>query len=67
VKTYQINNEGQDKYVKTDAGKLDVQRAIDFLANAPGEKTIESLLIALRVLGFKATQVKVEAEEVFDL
>lgn len=68
--TYQINiltenGEIQEKFVKTDANKMDVQKAIDFVSH--GEKNVSNLLTALRMLGFTAREVKVEAEEVFDM
>lgn len=75
MKTYEIhiNNElptGEREtythYVSTDADKLAFQKALDFVALG-GEKTVEKVLVAVRVLGFKAREVKVQAEEVFDL
>jgi hypothetical protein len=71
MKTFEIimYNEGASSshFIKTDASKESISDAIVFLRKAPGEKSIESLLIALRVLGFKATQIKLEAEDVFEL
>jgi hypothetical protein len=70
MKTYQINivngEQATIHYVKTDASKLDTQKAIDFVSLS-GEKSIDKLLVALRVLGFTAREVKVEAEEAFDM
>lgn len=70
MKTYEINiidgEHTKTHYIKTDAGKMDVQQAIDFVKNGM-EKSVEKLLVALRVLGFTAREQKVEAEESFDM
>jgi hypothetical protein len=73
VKTYEINiinpNETTDvhtHYVRTDAEKMDVQNAINFVKMG-GERSVDKLLVALRVLGFTAREQKVEAEESFDM
>jgi hypothetical protein len=74
MKTYEINIlqqaegliEGSTHFVSTDADKMTFQKALDFVALG-GDRTIEKVLVAVRVLGFKAREVKVQAEEVFDL
>lgn len=53
-------------FIKTDADKMSVQTALDFVKRA-NKKEIEAVLVAIRVLGFTAREVKVEAEEVFEL
>lgn len=77
MKTYQIDitnlrdeetglYSNSTHFVTTDADKLAFQKALDFVALG-GEKSIDKVLVAVRVLGFKAREVKVTAEEVFDL
>ena len=56
----------EERYIKTDAEKLDVQKAIDFV-KLGGDKNVQSLLIALRVLGFTAREVKIDVDESFDM
>lgn len=53
-------------FVSTDADKLSFQKAIDFVGQSP-VKDIQGVLTAVRLFGFKAREVKVQAEEVFDL
>ena len=71
MKTYEVNI-NQDAatfvthYISTDADKLTFQKALDFVALG-GEKTAEKILVAVRVLGYKAREVKVNAEETFDI
>jgi hypothetical protein len=74
MKTYEINISQLDgenmshitHFVSTDADKLSFQKALDFVALG-GERNIDKVLVAVRVLGFKAREVKVQAEESFDL
>jgi sporulation-control protein spo0M len=73
MKTYEINitnpldiGDITAHYVSTDADKMTFQKALDFVALG-GDKTIDKVLVAVRVLGFKARELKVTAEEVFDL
>lgn len=72
MKTYEINVLVEEEeavkshFITTDASKLEVQGAINFVRQGT-EHNIEKLLIALRVLGFKARELKVTAEESFDL
>ena len=67
MKTFEINHGENSHFITTDAGKMDVQSAIDFMKRGGAETSIDKLLQALRILGFKAREVKVQAEEVFDL
>lgn len=68
MKTYEIKftQSGNTHFVKTEATSDQVQEAIDFVKRG-AEQNIEKLLQALRILGFKATEVKVEAIDVFEV
>lgn len=66
MKTYEILIGQESKYILTDAGKMDVQKAIDFVSTSQ-DKDVAKLLVAVRMLGFKAREVKIEPEEVFEL
>jgi len=73
MKTYQFNINGQyedavnqDKYfVKTDAEVTVIEEAIEFIQK--GEVSVDKLLQAIRILGYKATEVKIEPVETFEL
>lgn len=63
MKTYEINVENTSSFIKTDAPKEDIQQAITFVKK--GDKYIDRLLQALRILGHKATEVKIEPVDIF--
>ena len=63
MKTYLIEVEGKNIYIKSDAGADGVKRAIDFTPK--GEKYIERLLQAIRIQGAKATEIKLDPVEFF--
>jgi hypothetical protein len=65
MKTYEIIIEGNSKYFKSEAESHDIQTAIDFIKN--GEVQLDKLLQALRMLGFKATQVKIDPVDIFEV
>jgi len=65
MKTYQFNIEGSKHFVKTDAQTEAIAEAIEFVQK--GEVNIDKLLQALRILGFKATELKIEPVEVFEV
>jgi hypothetical protein len=65
MKTYQLVIEGQDKYFKTDAESEQIQGAIDFVKN--GEVTLDKILVAIRMLGFKATPITIEPVDIFEV
>jgi hypothetical protein len=46
------------KYVKTEANAEGVEQAIDFIRR--GEQSVDKLLQALRILGYKCHEVKLE-------
>lgn len=72
MKTYQIDIKTQGEltletetvFIKSDAESFDVQQAIDFVKK--GEKYVDRLLQALRVLGFKAQEVKINPVDIFE-
>jgi hypothetical protein len=63
MKTYLIEIEGKNIYIKSDAEASGIQRAIDFTPK--GEKYIERLLQAIRIQGAKATEIKLDPVEIF--
>lgn len=73
MKTYEIvlvtNTEDtqtkQSVYIKSDAESRDIQHAINFVKL--GERYIERLLQALRVLGHKAQEVKINPIDIFEV
>lgn len=65
MKTYEIVIQGQSVYVKTDAEPNTVQQAINFVPK--GEKYVERLLQAIRISGAKATELKIEPVEIFEV
>lgn len=66
MKNYEILHENTSNYIKTDAESTQIATAIQFV-QAGVEPSIEKLLVALRTLGFKATQIKVDPVDVFEL
>ncbi len=65
MKLYEILIEGQTKFFKSDATSTEIEASIDFIK--VGEVSIEKLLQALRTLGHKATEVKLEPVDVFEI
>lgn len=55
-----------EAYIKTEANSDKVQQAIQFVKMGQ-DPTIDKLLQALRTLGSKATQIKLESEATFEL
>jgi len=65
MKTYQFNIEGSTFFVKTDAPVSEIKQAIEFVKKA--ETNIEKTLQAIRILGYKATELKIEPVEIFEV
>lgn len=65
MKLYEINIEGEIKYIKSDATSAQVEEAIEFIKRS--EVSIDKLLQALRILGSKATELKIEPVDVFEV
>ena len=65
MKTHQFNIEGSKYFVKTDAETASILEAIEFINK--GEVNIDKLLQAIRILGFKATELKIEPVETFEV
>jgi len=65
MKTYQFNIEGSTFFVKTDAPVSEIKQAIEFVNK--GEVNVDKLLQALRILGYKATELKIEPVEIFEV
>lgn len=67
MKTYEFTSNGEHFfYIKTDASSEDVEKAIAFVSK-DGDKYVERFLQALRVLGFKATQISIEPVDIFEV
>lgn len=64
MKTYQINIEGQEKFFKSEAESAQIQEAIEFVKR--GEVSLEKLLQALRLLGFKSTPITIDPIDIFE-
>ena len=65
MKTYEIIIEGQSKYFKSMAESSEIQEAIDFVKK--GEVSLDKLLQALRMLGFKSTPLTIEPVDIFEV
>jgi len=65
MKTYQFNIEGDTFFVKTDAPVSEIEQAVEFVKKA--EINIEKILQAIRILGYKATELKIEPVEIFEV
>ena len=65
MKTYEIQIEGKTHYFKTDADLDTIENAITFVKQ--GEVSLDKVLIAIRMLGHKATPVTVNPEFVFEV
>lgn len=61
--TYGITIEGQDAFFKTEANEFAIEQAINFIKH--GEPTLEKLLVAIRMLGHKATPIALNVEKHF--
>jgi methenyltetrahydromethanopterin cyclohydrolase len=67
VKTYEFLTRGEHFfYIKTDAESADIEKAIAFVSSE-GEDYANRFLQALRILGFKATQVKIDPVDIFEV
>jgi hypothetical protein len=51
------------KFVKTDATSEEIQNAINFIPDTD----IDKILSALRILGRKATEIKLEPVDIFEV
>lgn len=65
MKTYLIDIEGNSVYIKSDANSEVIQSAINFTPK--GEKYVERLLQAIRITGHKATEIKLDIEDIFEV
>lgn len=65
MKTYEILIEGKSYYFKTNAEEVQIQQAIDFVKTT--EPTLDKVLIAIRMLGAKATPVTINPENIFEI
>jgi hypothetical protein len=63
MKTYLIEIEGTEHYFKSDASSEEIQQAIEFVKN--GEVQLEKVLVAIRMLGRKATPIKLDPVDMF--
>lgn len=63
--TYGITIEGQDAFFKTEANEFAIEQAINFVKH--GEPTLEKLLVAIRMLGHKATPIALNVEKHFTI
>jgi hypothetical protein len=61
MELYEIHFGEEVKYVKTEASVEQVEQAIDFIRR--GEQSVDKLLQALRILGHKCHEVKLEPVE----
>lgn len=72
MKTYEIQIKGEEvgeptvtHFIKTDASTEEIQQTVQFVAR--GKRSIDGLLQGLRILGYKASEVKVEPVDVFEM
>lgn len=61
--TYGITIEGETFYFKSEANEFAIEQALAFVRN--GEVTLDKLLVAVRMLGHKATPIALNVEKVF--
>lgn len=66
MKTYEIQTTDGSKFIKTEASTEQIQEAINFITHKEGA-TVEKLLQGLRLLGYKSTEIKLDAVDVFEL
>lgn len=65
LKTFEVEIEGESGYFKTDATEFAIEQAINFVKH--GEPTVEKLLVAIRMLGHKATPIALNVTKKFTI
>ena len=61
--TYGITIDEETFYFKSEANEFAIEQALNFVRN--GEVTLDKLLVAVRMLGYKATPIALNVEKVF--